>query len=106
MAERKSDLPPLAQYRSLSEYIPNYGDYIVWTGWLTTWHGVVINHDPDDGDVYIIFSSIPFVLFTLEEHEQERETRKIKLSSIRGASHGTWAALQHDFTRNSNVWYL
>jgi len=104
MVRDRTDLPPLAHYRSLSEYSPQYGDFVIWSGWLTTWHGVVANNDGDD--LYVIFSNIPYLLFTLEAHEQERETRKMKLSAIRGAAHGTFAVLQHDHTRNTNIWYL
>lgn len=102
----RPDLPPLAQYRSLAEYIPHYGDYIVWAGLITTWHGVVTNYDEETGELAIIFAGLPFLLFTMKEHEQEREIRKIKLSKIQAASHGTFAIHKHDYTRNATVWFI
>jgi hypothetical protein len=102
----RPDLPPLAQYRTLSDYKPSYGDYIIWSGWLTTWHGVVTNYDDEAKELSIIFSGIPFILFTMDQDEQEKEIRKIKLSYIRGSSHGTWAVMQHDYSRNTNIWYI
>jgi hypothetical protein len=102
---QRPDLPALAQYRSLTDYAPSYGDFVIWTGWFTTWHGVVSNYDIDRDELWVIFANVPFVLFTLEEAEQEQETRKMKLSLVRGA-HGTFAVMQHDYTRNTNIWYL
>lgn len=103
---QNTDLPPLAHYRGLDEYKPSYGDFVIWTGWFTTWHGVVTNYDEEAREVSIIFSGVPFVLFTLADDEQEKETRKIKLSQIRAAAHGKWAIQQHDYTRNANIWYI
>jgi len=45
----RTDLPPLAQYRSISEYSPKYGDYIVWAGWFVKWCGIVTNFDAQTG---------------------------------------------------------
>lgn len=101
----KSDLY-LAQYRRLSEYTPAYGDFVVWSGWFTTWHGVVSNYDQQTDELYIIFANIPFLLFTMSSEEQERETKKIKLSKIKNASQGNWAIQQHDPIRNTIVWYV
>lgn len=98
--------PPLAQYFDLSGYRPSYGDFVVWSGWFTTWHGVVTNYDPETDELYIIFSTVPFILFTMNDDEQTKETQRIKLSQIKSASHGTYAIQQHDYTRNTNIWYL
>lgn len=106
MNEKRQDLPPLAQYKSTSEYIPSYGDHIVWTGWFTTWHGVVANYDTETQTISIIFSNIPFMLFTYTDEEQINNTRNIKLSKIVGSSHGKWAILKHDYIHNTNVWYI
>jgi len=100
------DLPHLAQYRQLADYSPAYGDFVVWSGWFITWHGVVSNYDLKTEELYIIFAGVPFLLFTMDEEEQKRETKKIKLSKIKNASQGNWAIQQHDHARNAVIWYI
>lgn len=102
----KTDVPPLAQYRQLVDYKPAYGDFVVWSGWLVTWHGIVTNYDQREDELYIIFAGVPFLLFTLSETEQEKETKKIKLTKIKNATQGSFAIQQHDHLRNAVVWYI
>jgi hypothetical protein len=96
----------LALYKSLSDYIPSYGDYIVWSRWLTTWHGIISNYDPNTDDLYIIFAGVPFLLFTMAEEEQKKETKKIKLAKIKNATQGNWAIQQHHQAHNTVIWYI
>ena len=100
------DLPPLAQYRPRSQYVPQYGDYVVWSKWFTCWHGVVKFFDDRSDELHIIFAGVPFLLFTMTEAEQEKDTTKIKLSELRGAKNGKFAILQHDHQANANIWYI
>jgi hypothetical protein len=100
------ELPPLAQYRSLDEYNPAYADFVVWSGWITTWHGIVVNYDNEAGELHVIFSNVPFLLFTLNEQEMKNETRMIPLSKIKSAAKGAWAIHQHDYTKNASIWYI
>jgi hypothetical protein len=90
----------------LSEYVPAYADYVVWAGLLSTWHGTVSNYDKDTDELHVIFAGLPFLLFTMTNEEMEKETRKIKMNKIRVASKGTWAILQHDYTKNASIWYI
>lgn len=98
--------PPLAQYKDLSDYNPGYGDFVVWSGWFSTWHGIVSDYDNKSGDLYIIFAGVPFLLLTMTEAEQQKETKQVPLSRIKNASKGTWAINRHDATRNANIWYI
>ncbi len=102
----KTEPSNLAQYMSLTDYRPSYGDYVVWSGWLTTWHGVVSNYDPKTDELYIIFAGVPVLLFTMGDKEQEKETKKIKLSTIKNATQGSYAIQQHDKLRNTVTWYV
>lgn len=106
MSKNRPDLPPLAQYKPINEYLPKYGDVIVWSGWFTTWFGVVNDFDANTGELSIIFAGMPFLLFTLKETEQTKAIRKIHIDKIQGAAHGTFAAQQHDYTRNAGIWYI
>jgi hypothetical protein len=99
-------LPPLAQYKSLADYSPAYSDFVVWSGWITTWHGIVSYYDQDTDELHVIFSNVPFLLFTMSDDEMKKETRKIKLGTIRNSAKGVWAIQQHDYTKNASVWYI
>lgn len=102
----RPDLPPLAQYKDLAEYTPHYGDTIVWSGWFSSWFGVVNDFDAETGELSVIFAGLPFLLFTMKEHEMKKELRKLALSKIQGAPHGTFAVHQHDYTRNTSLWFI
>jgi hypothetical protein len=102
----KTESPNLAHYMSLADYKPSYGDYVIWSGWLSTWHGVVSNFDPKTDELYIIFAGVPVLLFTMSDEEQEKETQKIKLLVIKNAPQGTYAIQQHDKLRNTVTWYI
>ena len=99
-------LPPLAQYRPRSQYIPQYGDYIVWSRWFSCWHGIVKFYDNNIDEVHIIFAGVPFLLFTMSEQQQDAETKKIKLSELRDSKNGKYAILRHDPNANANIWYI
>jgi hypothetical protein len=102
----QNEMPHLAQYRRLADYVPAYGDYVVWSGWFTTWHGIVSNYDNKSNDLYVIFSGIPLLLFTMSEEEQKVDTKTINLLKIKNAPQGKWAIQQHDRTRNAIIWYI
>jgi len=101
----KLDLPPLALYQPLEQYRPVYGDYIVWSGLITTWHGVVTNYDEDAGELHVVFSGIPFLLFTMLEKQLEKETRKLKLVDIKNAPNGKFAIQQQKQDQKA-IWYI
>lgn len=102
----RPDLPPLAQYKSVAEYIPRYGDMIVWAGWFSTWYGVVSDFDEKTGELVIIFAGLPYLLFTMDEQEQKKETRRVSLDKIQKSPHGVFAVHQHDYTRNVSIWFI
>lgn len=93
----------LANYVSIRDWKPKYGDYIVWSKWFRTWYGLVV--DINNGTLSIIFEGLPVLLFTMDEDSQDENTRKIKLSDIKNARPGQWTALQRD-TNGTNVWYV
>lgn len=98
------ELPPLAQFRPRVQYVPQYGDYVIWSRWFSCWHGVVKFYDEQTGDIHVIFAGVPFILFTMNDQEQDKETKKIKLSELRGAKNGKFAILQHD--SQASIWYI
>ena len=102
----KVEPPPLANYVSIADYVPQYGDYVVWCKWFTTWHGIVADFDVNKNEVGIIFEGTPFLLFTLDGFKYEKYTRTIKLPKIRSSFKGSWAVLRHDTQRNITVWYV
>ena len=95
----------LALYKNLQEYTPSIGDYVVWARWWSTWHGIVSSYDLKTDNMYIIFAGVPFLLLTMDEREQQKETKTITLSKIKNASQGSFAIQQHDKQRNT-IWYI
>ena len=111
----------LAVYKNISDYVPAYGDFVIWTGWFVTWCGVVSNYAPGErmGDnntliaklseeerISIIFSTMSFLLFTMTEKEQKKNTRILNLDKIRNSANGVFAISQHDYVHNVTVWYI
>ena len=98
------DLPPLALYKPLSQYYPSHGDYVVWSGLITTWHGIVTNYNEANDELYVVFSGIPFLLFTMSEEQLEKETKKLKLVKIKNAPNGKFAIQQQKDQKA--IWYV
>jgi len=94
----KIEAPPLARYTTLIDYVPHYGDFVIWAGWFTQWFGVVSALDRDKEEISIIFEGSPFLLFTLLPSEHVGNTKTIKLSTICNARKGSWAILRNDTT--------
>ena len=87
----------LAQYKALTKYVPQVGDFVVWHGWFTHWYGVV--NGLSDHTVTIIHAGMPKLLFTMDPDEMTNNTQKIKIGKIRG-SKGSYSVLQN------GVWYV
>lgn len=100
----KVDGLALAHYGPLVKYRPRVGDFIVWTGWLRTWYGLVSSID--GAVVSVVFETIPVLLFTLTPAEQQSNTRSLQLQKIIGARCGTFAVCQHDRQGGVAVWYV
>ena len=102
----KTALPPLVQYKDIRNYTPAYGDFVIWSGLMTTWCGVVSNYNKESKSLSIIFSGVPFVLFTLMPSEQAKETKEMKLEDICNAPKGKFAIQQIDYTSTAAIWYI
>ena len=102
----KGNLPPLAFYKAIRSYMPTYGDYFVWSKWFSAWHGVVVNWDMEEGTIDVVFAGLPFLLLTMSEEEQAKETRTIKISELKNAKNGKYAVQQQDKESGQPVWYI
>jgi hypothetical protein len=102
----KTEMPPLAVYRNISDYAPAYGDFVVWSGWFVTWHGVVTQYDNNKEEISIIFSTLPFLLFTMGSDQQSKELKTLQLTKIRNSPNGVFAICQHDYKNNVTIWYI
>jgi len=81
MTSQAMTLPPLAQYKPLDKYTPEYGDFVIWRKWFITWYGVVTGVDKFS-NLTVIFENSPTLLLTLRESEIPKHTKKIPLSNI------------------------
>jgi hypothetical protein len=100
----KVETPLLACYKSLVVYTPKFADFVIWSGWIRTWYGVVNNYDAATDIISIIFEGSPKLLFTLTESEMRETTYYIKLSDIRNHKRGAWYIQQT--IGNQSVWYI
>lgn len=106
VGKRQTAPPPLAHWRDMAQWMPAYGDYLVWAGYITQWHGIVTDYDPATDELSVIVAGLPFLLFTLTDVEQKKDTKKLTLSKVRGASKGNFAVMQHDTQQNASIWYV
>lgn len=96
----------LAQYADRGSYQPRIGDFLVWSGWLSTSYGVVDGISSSGDVLHAIFEGLPVLLFTIAPDQRDRHRKDIKVSDIRESRPGSWAILQHDHQHNSQVWYV
>jgi len=103
-SDQKINPPPLAQYKPLSEYLPEYGDYVIWSGLFTVKHGFVLGLDVTSGKLNIVFENLPVLLLTMIEEEYGSNTKQISLGTIKKSRNGTYAIQQK--IGNSTIWYI
>lgn len=96
----------LMQFKDLAVYIPTISDFVVWSGWFTTWTGVVSGYDQKTDEVLIIFSGMPYGLSVMFEDEYNKNTKKIPLADIKKAWKGSWHFQHHDTKLNAVYWYV
>jgi len=95
--------PMLAEYTSIGDYMPEYGDMVIWAGWISQWNGFVVGYDPVSTKVEIIFSSLMLTLLTMSDVEQKRETKHIELHKIKNSTGGEWSVMR---STKGVVWYV
>lgn len=105
MMLKQANLPPLAQFKPRLEYEPAYGDYVIWSRWFSTWHGFVVGINKETDTLSIIWAGIPFLLLTMDEAEQAKETKSHGLNRIRHASNGQYA-IQQTAKGGSQIWFI
>lgn len=101
----KYEPPPLAHFKQRNDYHPLIGDFIVWSGWITTWHGIIVGYDRETDDLICVFSGVPYLLMTLNPNDYDKETRRLKLTNIRNAGNGKFAILQKADNQQP-VWFI
>jgi len=100
----ETQTPPLAVYKSLADYTPNYADFIIWIRWFRTWYGVVADFDIDKNQVAIAFEGTPRLLFTTNPDEISGVLDIFNLSDIRNMKKGRWYVQKH--ADGQNIWYI
>src|SRR5271169_6499176 len=93
----------LAYFKSLVEWTPRVGDFIIWHGWLQHWFGVVSQIDPD-GSLHIVNQGMPLLLFGLSQPQMDKNTRVVHLTDVQTSTGGKYATIQAH--GNNIVWYV
>lgn len=102
--EQKVESPPLAAYRSISNYEPQYGDLIFRCGWFRSYYGIVNNYDKANAIVSVVMEGTPQLLLTLLPDEIQASELLFNLRDIRGKRKGSWSAIQLE--NGQQVWYI
>jgi hypothetical protein len=97
----------LARFRRLSQWAPKVGDFVIWTGWIRRWYGVVstTRNSPSLSGisvpiVRIIRDGLPKLLFTMPEDEYDKNSIEIAASRILNSRGGEYCVL------SNGVWYV
>jgi len=93
----------LAHYKSIGEFEPQVGDFIIHHGWLTHWFGVIGQTNPD-GTIEVIRAGLPLLLFTLSSSKQDKSKLIIDLDDIKTSKGGKYAAIK--CMQNLVIWYV
>ena len=98
----KTTAVQLAQFKSLSTWRPQIGDFIIQHGWLTHWFGVI--NAIDGGSLSIIKAGLPVLLFSMDDAEMQKNTVILGINTIMRSRGGKFAVMQT--INGSNVWYI
>lgn len=96
-------LPDLALVRPIANWVPQYGDLVIWSKWFTTWYGFVIDEQNDK--IFITFEGTPHLLVTMNDVEITRNIKRITMFDIKGQRRGKWSIIQSDKSGN-RIWYI
>lgn len=90
---------PLARYKSLTEWVPELSDFIIYHGWLSKrWYGVVSG--AQGSALNIVRENLPILLFNLTDEEQRQNTITLDIGTIKSGKPGEYHVLQN------GVWFV
>lgn len=94
---------PLAYHRSLGDWKPQVGDFIVKHGWFsrTKWFGIVKYVEPEGYFKIAKEGSIPLLMSSVDEIPSEQ----MHIREIKNTLKGSYSILQQDHNRNP-IWYI
>ena len=93
----------LAFYKSMQEWEPAVGDYLVHHGWFTHWFGVISQVNPDN-TIELVKSGLPVLLLTMNNSKMEKSKTHLDVADIKSARGGKYAAVK--CIQNSIVWHV
>lgn len=98
------EAPPLAEYKNIADYAPQYADFVVRCTWFRSYFGVINNFDKIEGIVSIVFEGTPKLLFTLRSEEITRAELLFRLDDIKSNRKGSWSICQYH--HGKSIWYI
>jgi len=90
----------MSEIKPINTWEPRHLDVVIWHGWFTHWFGIVL--EVNRGEISIVKSGLPFLLFQFNDYEMENKKNRIDLptSMIRNSRGGEYAVL------SNNIWYI
>lgn len=95
--------PPLAQYLRIDQYVPKYGDFVIWQRLFKTWYCIVNDYDQISDIVSLVADGTPRLMLTMTPDEMEKRTYLVRLDDIKYWKRGHFYALQDN--DGKQVWY-
>lgn len=100
----KMESPPLAKFKSIADYEPQFSDFVIRCTWFRSYFGVVNSFDKSEGVVSIILEGTPRLLFTLRADEMSNSELLFRLDDIRAQRKGSWSVCQQH--HGQPIWYI
>lgn len=73
----------LARYKTITQYEPRFGDFVIKLGLFSAGFGFVIDYDKSTGNISIAKEGTPRLLVTMNEEELGRNIKIVSIDTVR-----------------------
>lgn len=98
-----NDFKPACHTSSILTYTPIYGDYLIWSGWFSTWHGFLIDFKQPSRCVFMV-AGLP--LFLVNQSGIGKSIKTLDLEQIRNSKAGMFAVIRHSNEHQFPTWFV
>lgn len=87
---------------SIFTYYPSIGDTLIWSGWLSTWYGILEETKQKENCVFV-FSALPILLVS---NDSSKYIKEIQLKDIRNSKNGKFAIFRNSAEHEKQIWFI
>lgn len=88
--------------RPIVSWSPRHGDYLIWSGWFSTWYGVLIDHPTSDECVFTV-AGLPLLLV---DSSRSKAVCRLSTDEIRSSRSGRFAIIRQSYDTQVPIWYV